>query len=276
MEKRITATLILVFLGLAGICRAGCRAKTSGIASNKTSQPDPVENALTELTQKTEQLESYQARIEHLVKQPLAPEIESVTLRKGTFYYQKFGRTSRLRINFETLKQDDEKEQEYTEQFVFDGVWLSKIDYQLEQVTRKQLARPNEPMDALELAKRTFPIVGFSKIEQLKKEFEITLVEQKKPGRQAPVQLHLKVKPDSVYKDDYTTIDFRVDEDSGLPAKIVAVTTEDDIYEVKLLEPRVNKRIDKKVFDLKIPKGFTIEEIPLKEKERPAKLTPPE
>jgi outer membrane lipoprotein-sorting protein len=239
-------------------------------------KPDPVEDALKELTQKTEALESYQARIEHLVKQPLAPEIESVTVRKGTFYYQKFGQTSSLRINFETLKQDDEKEQKYVEQFVFDGVWLSKIDYQLEQVTKRQLARPNEPVDALELAKRTFPIVGFSKIEELKREFEIKLVEQEKTGQEAVVQLHLKVKPDSVYKDDYTTIDFWVDEDSGLPAKIVAVTTEDDIYEVKLLDPRVNKKIDKKVFDLKIPKGFTIDEIPLKEKQSPARLIPAE
>ncbi|MHC4618714.1 MAG: LolA family protein [Planctomycetota bacterium] len=276
MDKMAIATMVLLLSGFVAVCQAGCCAKSSPLACRKTVPPDAVENALQELTQKTERLESYQARIEHLVKQPLAPEIESTTLRKGTLYYQRFGRKSRLRINFETLKQDDEKEQKYVEQFVFDGVWLSKIDYQLEQVTRKQLARPNEPVDALELARRTFPIVGFSRIEELKKEFEIKLVEQEKTGRQALVQLHLKVKPNSVYKDDYTTIDFWIDENSGLPARIAAVTTEEDIYEIILLKPRVNKRIDKKVFALKIPKGFTIDEIPLKEEEAPAKVMPPE
>jgi outer membrane lipoprotein-sorting protein len=212
---------------------------------------------LEQLREKTERLESYQARIEHLVEQPFP--IESQTLRKGTLYYRKFGKKSKLRINFETLKQDDEKEQKYIEQFIFDGVWLTKIDYQIRQVTRKQLAEPNEPVDALELAKRNFPIVGFTKVGELKKEFEVRLVEQEKTEKGPFVKLHLQVKPDSVYKDDYIKIDFWIDKASGLPAKIVALTTEEDIYQIKLLRPRVNKKIDSKVFGFKIPKGFTVD-----------------
>ncbi|MHC4624086.1 MAG: LolA family protein [Planctomycetota bacterium] len=274
MDKITIATTVLLFSGFAGACWAGCCAKSSPLACKKSVQPEPVEKVLGQLRQEAEKLQSYQARIEHMVRQPLAPEIESATLRKGTFYYQRFGKKSKLRIDFQTLKQDDEREQEYVEQFVFDGVWLSKIDYQLQQVTRRQLAEANEPVDALELAKRTFPIVGFSKIEELKKEFGIELVEQEKTVREDLVQLHLKVKPDSAYKDDYATVDFWIDADAGLPAKIVAVTTEDDIYEIRLLEPQVNKKIDKKVFDFTIPKGFTVEEIPLKGKKAGTPATP--
>jgi outer membrane lipoprotein-sorting protein len=77
----------------------------------------------------------------------------------------------------------------------------------------------------------------------------------------------LKVNSDSIYKDDYTAIDFWIDKELGLPSKVVAVSTEEDIYEITFLQPKVNGKIDKKVFDFEIPKGFTIEVIPLKQKE---------
>ena len=78
--------------------------------------------------------------------------------------------------------------------------------------------------------------------------------------------MHLKVKPDSVYKDDYVSIDFWIDKKLGMPAKINAVSTEEDIYQIRLLKPKVNKRMDKKVFEFKVPRGFGKEIIPLKKK----------
>ena len=97
----------------------------------------------------------------------------------------------------------------------------------------------------------------------MKKQFEIKLVKQKK----GKAQLHLKVKADSIYKDDYTSIDFLVDRELYLPAKIIAVSTEEDIYEIKLLDARVNEKIGKEVFEIKIPKGFGEEVVPLKKKD---------
>jgi len=265
MDRKIIAGAAFIVLGAAGICWAGCSTRSLEPQCRKAVKPDAVDKVLEQLRQKTTELESYQTRVEYLFKQPL---FESESLRKGVLYYQKFGEKSKLRMNFKTLKQDDEKEQKYVEQFIFDGVWLTKIDYQVKHVTRQQLAEPNEPVDAFELAKRVFPIIGFTKVEELKKEFEIKLVEQKESEKKGFVQLHLKVKPDSTYKDDYTSIDFWIDKKLGLPAKIAAVSTEDDIYEIKLLKPKVNKRIDKKVFEFKIPEDFTVKEIPLKKGEK--------
>jgi len=176
-------------------------------------------------------------------------------------YYQKSGRESKLRINFQTLKQDDEKEQEYIEQYIFDGVWLTHIDYQIKHVQKRQLTEPNEPADAFELASQNFPIIGFSKVEDLKEQFEIKLVELEGKERQDFIKLHLKVKPDSIYKDDYTSIDFWIDKKLNLPAKIVAITTEEDIYQIKFLKAKVNRKLDEKVFEVKIPKGFGKPEI---------------
>jgi outer membrane lipoprotein-sorting protein len=179
-------------------------------------------------------------------------------------YFAKYGEKSRLRINFQTLRQDDEKEQKYIEQYIFDGVWLTHIDEQIKEVKRRQLAESNEPVDAFELARRNFPLLGFGKTEDLKKEFEIEL--QAESGPSEFIKLHLKVRPESIYKDDYTSIDFWLDKKTNLPAKIVAVSTEEDIYEIRLLDAKVNEKIDEKVFEIKVPEGFGVEIIPLKKK----------
>jgi len=80
------------------------------------------------------------------------------------------------------------------------------------------------------------------------------------------------VKPDSIYKDDYTSIDFWIDRKLYLPAKIVAISTEEDIYEIRLLGAKVNERIDKKVFEVKIPEGFGMEIMPLEKTRKDQRL----
>jgi len=260
MNTKTVMKVVLILLCAVGICLAvGCTANSAG-SQLKEGDVNSVDGILRNLSRRTAELKSYQCRIEYKFSQPL---LESETLRKGVLYYQRCDGKSALRINFQTLKQDDEEEQKYIEQYIFDGVWLTHIDYQIEQVKRYQQAEPNEPVDAFDLVSRNFPIIGFTKIEDLKKQFEIKLVKQKK----GKAQLHLKVKADSIYKDDYTSIDFWIDKELGLPAKIVATSTEEDIYEIKFLKPAVNKKINKKVFDLEIPKGFGKPEIiPLKKK----------
>ena len=253
--------IAVVMLGIAGICRAGGCVKSLDACSAECADANSVEVILGRLNQAASVLKSYQGRVEYRFSQPI---LESQTLRKGVLYFAKCGEKSKLRINFQTLKQDDEKEQKYVEQYIFDGVWLTHIDYQIKEVKRRQLAEPNEPVDGFELARRNFPIIGFSKTEDLEKEFEIELQEESGPSEF--IKLHLKVKPDSIYKDDYTSIDFWIDKKINLPTKIVAVSTEEDIYEIRLLEAKVNEGIDKKVFETKVPEGFGEEIIPLKEK----------
>jgi hypothetical protein len=280
MNKKIITKAVFILLGTAGTCWAGCCTNNAGTISGD-KQADAVEVVLKQLSLKTKQLKSYQCQVGYRFVQPV---FESTTLRKGFLYYAKSGKKSKLRINFGTLKQDDEKEQKYREDFIFDGVWLTHINYQIKQVRMHQLTEPNKPVDAFELASKNLPIVGFAKIEDLKKQFEIKLVEQEKghtpvipakAGIHNFIHLHLKVKPDSVYKDKYVSIDFWIDKKLHLPAKIVAVSTEPadvpsiekDSYQIKLLKPKVNKRMDNKVFEFRIPRGFGKPEIiPLKKK----------
>jgi outer membrane lipoprotein-sorting protein len=262
MDNKFMTRYVLFLLGIVGPCWAGCCTNNLCVASGK-EQADAVEAVLKQLNLRTKELKSYQAQVEYKLIQPV---FESTSLRKGALYYAKIGKGSKLRADFKTLKQDDEKDQEYREEFIFDGIWLTHINYQIKQVRVNQLAEKDKPVDAFELASRNLPILGFSQVDELKKQFEIKLVEQGDSEQENYIHLNLKVRPDSKYKDKYNSIDFWIDKKMGLPAVINAVSTEEDIYQIRMVKPQVNKKIDLSVFDFKVPKGFDKEIIPLKTK----------
>ena len=282
--NKIMIKAAFIVLWATGISWAsGC----TEISHKKQEIPkdDPLSIVLERLNKTTSGLKSYQSQIEYKFLQPL---LESESLRKGVFYYTRSGGKSALKINFNTLKQDDEKEQKNIEQYIvldgarlplpgreLNGIWLAHLDYQIKEAKYYQLAEPNDPnksADVFDLVGKKLPMLGFSKIEDLKKQFEVNLVESQKAESEKFIQVHLKVKPNSIYKDDYISIDFWIDKKLGLPAKIIAVKSEPeppygDIEEIKFLKPKVNKSIDKKVFELKIPKGFGEPEVfPLERK----------
>ncbi|MHC4205484.1 MAG: LolA family protein [Planctomycetota bacterium] len=277
-----TACIVLCATGISWAC--GC-TQAPQKQQQENQKDDPVNMVLEKLNKTTLSLKSYQSQIEYKFIQPV---LDSETLQKGVFYYTRSDGKSSLNINFNTHKLDDEKEQKYVERWVildgaslthpdyeFKGIWLALLDYQIKEVKYYQLAEPNDPnksTDVFELVSKKLPMLGFSRIEDLKKQFEVNLIEPQKAESEKFTQVHLKVKPNSIYKDDYFSIDFWIDKKLGLPAKIVAVKSTPnppyrDIEEIKFLKPRVNKRIDKKVFELKIPKGFGEPEIlPLERK----------
>ncbi len=270
---------ILAISWIAGTCWAcGC-AEGQETQQQSPQKTEPVDAVLERLNKTTSELTSYEAQIEYKYRQPL---LESESLNKGVLYYTRSARTAALRVNFDTRKQDDEKEQKWIEQYIvlegaalkhpaqqFKGIWLAQLDYQLKTVKYYQLAEPNDPnapADVFELAGRNLPMLGFTRTTDLKKEFEVSLVEPPKDPSKDFIQVHLKVKPNSVYKDDYVSMDFWIDQKLGLPVKAVAVKTEPEpphgeIQEIKFLNPKVNKGIDANVFELKIPKGFSEPEI---------------
>jgi hypothetical protein len=289
MDKKIITKITITFLlWFGGI---GCASDSTKVDKYPESEKieragevkdEPVDAVLKQLNKKALELKFYQARIEYKFVQPL---LESESLRKGTLNYAKYDTESKLRLSFQTRKIDDEEEEKYVEEYIvldgsrlahpgyeFEGMWAVLIDYEIESVKYIQLAEPkepNKPVDVFDLASKNFPMVGFTRVEDLKKQFEVSLIEQKKDEAEDFIQVHLKVKPNSVYKDDYVSIDFWIDKELGLPAKVVAVSTEPatesleerDMSEIKFLASNVNKRIDKEVFDFKIPQGFGEPEI---------------
>jgi hypothetical protein len=242
-----------------------------------------VDAVLERLNKKTRELKSYECRIEYKSFQPL---LDSQTIRKGTLYYLRTSGKSALRVNFDTVKVEDAKEKKAIEQyFVVDGswldhsghelkgVWLAHIDHQLKEVKYYQLAEPgdpNESIDVFELVSKNLPMLGFTKTQELKSQFEVELVEREKGESEEFTQVSLKVRPNSVYKDDFLSIDFWIDKKVGLPARVRAIKTEPeppygDIEEIRFLKSKVNQDISRKTFEFKIPNDFSRPEIiPLK------------
>lgn len=239
-------------------------------ASKPQRQVSEVDKILEKLNNSAKKIETYKANVYHLTRQPM---FDSQTLRTGVMYYQRKHGQSLLRIDFNTLKQDQQPVEKYIEQFYFDGIWLSRVDYQLKEVKKYQLVDPNDidsekGVDAFDLISEHLPIVGFTGTDKLKNQFDISLAE---PNENDPSQwkkLRLKVKPDSRFKDDWVHIDFWIDTTQYLPVKMVTLTTEDEIYELGFKNSQVNQPIDSSVFKVTIPAGFTLaEEKPLKKKE---------
>jgi hypothetical protein len=260
--RRVIAAGFMLVLSLATASSYGLE-ETDGSRSCQTDNQDPnsVEAILDRLEARVTNLNSYQCTLDYVFKQPL---LESQTRRKGRLYYAKLDKQSYLRVDFETLQYDDEAEQAHKEQFFFDGIWGTYIDYQSHSVQRQQVAEPNAPVDAFALVSRRVPVLGFSKIEDLQKQFEIQLA-QANGSETAPFhQLRLVAKPDSTYHDDYVSIGVQIDKERQLPSKIIAVTTEEDVHEIKLADPKINQAIARERFEIKFPGDFSVEAVPLK------------
>lgn len=237
-----------------------CAGQVMDCASREgTASPGGVDEVLDKLQTTVQSLRDYQAEIEYAFEQPL---LESKTLRRGRVMYRRSQKASNLRVNFETLKQDEQQAEPYREYFIFDGVWLTHIDYQVKSVQKRQLAEADKPMDAFDLARGSMPIIGFSATEDLRKEFTIELVTSASAAPQEDmIQLHLTVKPGSAYEQDYQAIDFWIDKQLHLPVRVDALTTEEDVYRIRFLRPKVNKGIADGMFEVEVPTDFGAPEI---------------
>lgn len=263
---RIIRSILLISII---ICPFADAASSCGNAirecQTSTIEFSDVNSILNRLNRSTENLQTYQCNIEYLYSQPL---FESSTLRTGNLFYQRRNKTSNLRLDFLTLKQDQEKQVSNIEQYFFDGVWLTFIDHPNKQAQKRQLTDTDKPKDAFELMRENFPVIGFAPSEDLRRDFDITLANDKAKDANAIIVLKMKVKPDSIFKDDYSTIDFLIDPNNMLPYQITAESIEGDIYLIKFTDVKVNQKLPKKVFEVKIPDDFPKPQIINIEKDR--------
>ena len=270
-----------------------CLSCASGSVQNNTNQEanqadNSVDAVLSRLTEFTRNLESLQCKVDYKHVQPSI--FNTQVLRKGMLYYSRGDDKTVLRVNFETLQQDDAEPQKYIEQYIvvdgasipgkdvkYKGYWLVHMDYDFKTAKYIQIApagEPNKPVDVFDLISKNLPMIGFTKIDKLKSEFEITLPEVKKDESEDIIQVNLKVKPNSVYKNDYVLIECYIDKKLNLPLRIKAFSTDPggeplgkkDYHELKFIDLKTNVKISKDVFDFNIPDGFDEPEIfPLNE-----------
>ncbi|HDS83774.1 MAG TPA: hypothetical protein ENN97_01045 [Phycisphaerales bacterium] len=240
-----------------------CSADEENVSTDRTSA-SPLEQILSRLQKNALALTSCTSQIEYLfVENP--DFLGSQTLRKGQLFYLKSDGRSRVRIEFHTLKQDDFDEEQRREVYLFDGVWLTKVDFALEQIDRVQQAPEDEPVDALDYISHRFPLVGFSGSKQFDSEFDVQIAEAQEDDDPNLIHLILDVREDSRYHKDYEKVDFWIDNNLFLPRRVRALSTQDDIYDIRFAHIQTNKKMEKQTFTIETPAHFRKNIEPLKQ-----------
>lgn len=273
MFNNIVAALILIVSVADLTIACGCPNTVAQGGVKVCKKPDEMESMpackietkpeiseldklLTDLSKSTDELKSYQAEISSAYIQPL---LETQSVRRGQIIYSVSSKESKFLVRFNTRQDDDEPAQSDKQEIMFNGVWLTRVNYSTTHVEKNQLAREDKPADVLSLVSQNFPMIGFSNIDKLKELFELELIEDK-------TYKHVKLTPkeNSKFADEYEQVDFWVDTKTMLPVRIDALTLEEDIYRLKFDNAKINKKIAPQAFNIQYPADFTVEVKPLK------------
>lgn len=256
MRMFMMSIALPVLITAAATTRAAtcCAVSPDGGSTATTPEVTPLQKILDRLQDNAAKLVSCTSKIEYLFIQD--PDLlDSHSLRTGILYYLKSDDRSRVRINFETLKQDDFDAEERPEVYLFDGAWLTKVDYALEQIDLYQQAPEDKPLDAFDFISHHFPLVGFSGSRQFETEFVVSLGESPSDDPNL-IFLHLDVREDSRYSKDYKKIDFWIDGTLYLPRRVRALSTQGDIYDIRFLDIQTNIKLEKRTFTIETPVHF--------------------
>ncbi len=240
MENKVKIlTLSCALLFFQQNCRAG--------EPNDQAQ---INSIIEKLNQTANNLANLSAKIEYIHAQPL---FETQTIRYGRLFYAKDANSSVLRINFLKIKQDESAEQNYREDYIFDGIKMTKIDYQAKSVISEQLAK-DKPIEPFELVQDYFPIIGFAKCDELAEQFDIKL--QQKTGKRNFDALLLIPRETSGFFKTYKQVEIKIDSKNFLPNDFLALTCEDEKITIRLTQIDISTAIKRDVFDIVIPADF--------------------
>jgi outer membrane lipoprotein-sorting protein len=209
-----------------------------------------ISSIIENLNQAANQLKNDSAKIEYMHAQPL---FDTQTIRTGRLFYVKDANSSALRINFMTMKQDQARQQNYREDYIFDGIKLTKIDYQGKSAATEQLAE-NKPIEPFELVQDYFPIIGFAEKAGLVEQFDIKLQQKTKKGKF--IAVILTPKENSRFFNTYKQVEIKIDSDSFLPFDFSALTCEDEMITIKLFQMDTSTAVKRSMFDIVIPADF--------------------
>ncbi len=238
---------------------AACVLQAQQACCTKGAKDDVCTDAaklLKAVAEKGEKLKSFSSNIMYSLTED--PDIfETTTVYTGTFRFLKTDKRQYAMIDFTTRQEDELPVEKYQQRYLFDGVWLTRIDYQLKQVNRDQLAPEDKPENVFQLISKDFPLIGFSGVDTLSGGYDTKLIESAAGDKSVCVlALTPKEKPDGEIK--YSDIQFSIDRSTLLPKSIRAVSAADkSICVIELDGAAVDGKVDEKRFKLTIPEGFT-------------------
>jgi len=281
--KNVVANIIIFSLVL-GVCVRGEEKSESARPGSAQEKPgastgaaeaavDKVSPELNKLLDRIEKtgaaLKSFQADMLFEQEQLL---VDTVTIRKGYLYYRADKETVRFRIHFDDWLQKDLEEEatakpvKFEEDFVFDGLWLTRRNERTKSVQRWEIAKKPRPREDFRLGKGPFPLPFAIRKADVLKEFEVK-VHQADPNDKNEIEhLLLKPKKESSYAEEYVNLELWVNDRTALPQKMRYHSEDDEVTTISWTKIKADESIKDEVFELKpAGAGWTTEETPLEE-----------
>jgi len=193
-------------------------------------------------------IESLQASVSHVKTNRLTTDRQT---RLGSASYQsadeESGRPARFAIRFDRLLLDDGRMHERAIDYIFDGTWLVERNDEMKVFDRRQVVRPGQTIDPLQID-GPFPIPIGQKRADVLARFDADLVDdpadaERYPGP-GPLPVHLRLTPRADVPQEgrvkLQSVDMWVDRDLLLPVRIKTVERAEDTL-VVLSNIRVNE-----------------------------------
>lgn len=216
----LAALSIALLAGAAGPALAQNAPLVNPVAP---AQPPPaagplsLDGVLDMLDTSGQNLKSFTADVT-LTEEDLGLALESTRL--GKVWYQKLdGGDARFRVSF-TDRQDKKTTRKEPKDYVLDKGVLTDRDHDKKIEVRRQVVKPGQKMDLLRLGEGPFPLPIGQKKEEVKKQFEASLVPAVKDDPPGTVHLLLKPIKGTRFARDFGSLDVFVDPRTRMPVRI--------------------------------------------------------
>ena len=271
---RIGIILLLLVLPVAAAetAQEEPNARFAAGEAVKVEQLSPeLEQLLAKVEQRGKSLKSFQGKMLYEQNQPLT---DTLTVRRGDMYYQVDAKTVRFRIHFadylqmDTTEEKRPKPRKFNEDFVFDGMWVTRRNDLTKSIQRRQVAKTARNKEDFRLGKGPFPLPFALKRDDIVKEFDTQLMKPDPKDKTFKDSDHLllKPKPKSSFAEKYVKLELWLAKKDTVPVRMRYEVDNAETTTVTWSKIKIDKKISANTFDLKPGGGdWDVEEIPLKE-----------
>ncbi len=238
-----------------------------------SSQPAwPLDAEVDRLLTRLEQRSVEDLRAELVWENRYALDEPEDAVRKiGELWFQDTKPAPRFLAKFRE-KLEGSRRQPLGEQHYFDGFWFVERDDQTKSVTRRQVRRPDDPINPYKVGQGMFPLPFGQKKDDILREFE---VRTDVPGPDAPEntdRLRLTPRAESDLGRVYGEVEFWIAREgklSGLPLRVRAAKRDgtgrvNSFITVTFSNAQLNQGLGSSVFKIEVPAGFneSVEPLP--------------
>ncbi|MBI9016744.1 MAG: hypothetical protein JEZ07_05720 [Phycisphaerae bacterium] len=223
--------VLIVVFGFAGVSWATEEAGQTEKIEKKVEISKEANDLLDKVELAAGKLKTYQAKMKYTMAQP---ELEIVTTQNGSIFYKVEKDAILARMNFDDMLQQDVDELEddpadwakpvkFNDDYVFDGMWLTRRNDRTKMIQKWQVAKDKKDRDAFRIGKGPFPLPFSIKKDDLIKYFGIKIIVDKKlEAKELKNTVHIELIPlkESVYAKEYVKLELWMDVKNYLPVQI--------------------------------------------------------